>query len=128
MRPCTVMISTKADGQNTEIVREGEMELFPRTAQLTYREENALVRVFLQGEKAEVHREGDYTLSLFLERGKTTKGKIGIGGNDGEISTKTHAIEYKIAEDFAVVRLRYDLLIGQELQEMELRLLAKANE
>jgi len=125
MRSCTVMISTKADGQNSEIVREGEMELFPRAAKIVYHEENALVKVSLQGENAEVIRDGDYSLALFLESGKTTAGKIGIGGNSGEISTVTHAIEYKIAEDFAVVRLRYDLLIGAERQKMELRLLAK---
>ncbi|MBQ8343101.1 MAG: DUF1934 family protein [Clostridia bacterium] len=125
MQACQVMISTKADGTGNEIIREGEMDIFPRSANLVYREENALVKLSLHDAKAEIVREGDYTLSLFLESGKTTKGTIGINGNNGEILTKTHAVEYKIAENYVVTRLAYDLLIGTEKQEMELRLLAK---
>ena len=125
MQTCQVMLSTKADGVGNEIIRDGEIEIFPRAANLVYSEENAIIKLSLYGEQADVLREGDYTLSLFLKSGKTTKGKIGIGGNDGEILTKTHAVEYKIAEDYVVAHLVYDLLIGGEKQEMELRLLAK---
>ena len=119
------MISTKTDGTGNEIVRDGQMELFPRTANLVYREENATVKVSLSGEKATIVREGDYKLSLFLENGKTTKGEIGIGENVGEIWTQTHRIESKITENYVVACLQYDLLITGERQQMELRLLAK---
>ena len=125
MRACNVMLSTKTDGVGNETIRDGEIEIFPRAANLIYRDDNAIVKLSLHGERVEVCREGDYTLSLFLQNGKTTEGEIGIGGNSGKILTKTHAIDYKITEDYVVARLRYDLLIGTERQEMELSLLAK---
>ena len=125
MRACSVMLSTKVDGVNNETIRDGEIEIFPRAAQIVYREENAQVKLCLKGEQVDVLRQGDYTLSLFLRSGETTTGEIGIGGNSGEILTKTHAIEYKISEDCVVARLAYDLIIGKESQQMELRLLAK---
>ena len=125
MQACTVMISTKTDGTGNEIVREGQIELLPRKANLVYREDNAVVRVSLCGNKATVVREGDYRLSLFLEDGKTTKGEIGIGDNVGEILTQTHKIESKITETYVAACLQYDLLISAERQQMELRLLAK---
>ena len=124
MQDCKVMISTKTDGAGNEICRDGEMEIFPRAANLIYREENALVRVSLHDGKAQVVREGDYTLSLFLENGRTTQGTIGISGNVGEISMQTFAVEYKIAEDFVAAHLCSDLILGAERQKMELRLLA----
>ena len=125
MQACTVMISTKADGTASEIVREGRVELLPRSAKIVYFEENATVSVSLCGEKATIVREGDYQLSLFLENGKKTKGEIGIAGNSGEIWTQTHSIESKITEDYVVACLQYDLLVSGESQKMELRLLVK---
>ena len=125
MQACQVMLSTKADGAGNEILREGKIEIFPRATNLVYHEDNAVVKISLHGERAEVVREGDYTLSLVLKSGETTKGKIGINGNEGEILTKTYAVEYKIAENYVVAHLKYDLLISGEKQEMELRLLAK---
>ena len=125
MRACSVLLSTKVDGENNETIRDGEIEIFPRSAQIIYREENAQVKLSLQGEQVNVLRQGDYTLALFLKNGETTTGEIGIGGNSGEILTKTHAIEYKISEDCVVARLAYELIIGNESQQMELRLLAK---
>ena len=127
MRACKVMLSTKTDGVDNEIVRDGEFEIFPRAANIIYREDHALVKMSLFGEKSEIVREGDYTLSLSLESGKTTKGSIGIGGSAGDILTETQSIEYKIAEDFVVALLVYDLIIGEERQSTEVRLLAKAN-
>lgn len=125
MHSCQVMISTKADGKGNEIIREGEIELFLRSANLVYREENALVKVSIHDDIAEIVREGDYTMELLLQSGKETKGKIGINGNQGGVLTKTHAVEYKITEDYVVAHLFYDLLFGTGTQKMELRLLAK---
>lgn len=125
MHGCQVMISTKADGKGNEIICEGEIELFLRAANLVYHEENALVRLSIHDDMAEIVREGDYTMQLVLQSGKTTKGKIGINGNHGDVLTKTHSVEYKITEDYVVAHLFYDLLIGTEKQKMELRLLAK---
>lgn len=125
MRVCSVMLSTKVDGVNNETIRDGEIEIFPRAAKIVYREENAQVKLSLQGEQVEILRQGDYTLALCLKNGETTTGEIGIGGNVGEILTKTHAIEYKISEDCVVARLAYELIFGDEKQQMELRLLAK---
>lgn len=124
MRACYVMISTSTDGDGTEIVREGKLDLFPGTANIHYKEENAQVSLSIHDHKAEVIRRGDYTLRLSLEQGKITSGSIGIGENEGNIRVYTYEITYRIAETFVAVSLRYDLLIGEEKQEMILRLLA----
>lgn len=124
MQACYVTISTTADGNKTEIVREGEMDLFSCAANIAYVEENARVSVSVYNNTAKVVRQGDYTLRLNLEEGKITVGSIGVEGAEGEILIKTHEIAYRIAETFVVILLRYDLLIGDEKQEMSLRLLA----
>ena len=124
MQECYVMISTTADGVENEITREGKMELFPRAATIVYREENALVKFSVHGDKATITREGDYTMHLDLEKGKTTLGSLGIGGSVGEVGTHAYEIAYRITEDFFVASLHYDLLIGEERQTMKLRLLS----
>ena len=122
---CLIMISTKVDGKKSEYTVEGEVEILLRSAYLSYCENQSVVKVFLCGEKAEINREGDYALSLCLETGKTTQGRIGIAGNSGENSTYTHKIESRIAENFIAARFRYDLIIAAEKQEMELNLFVK---
>lgn len=104
------------------------MELALSGAELFYREENALVAVKLHDSMAEIIREGDYTLRLFLEEGKQTLGTIGIGGAEGEIQTFARRIAYSVSKDSLLLSLHYDLMISGETQEMKLRLLSRFEE
>ena len=128
MQACKLSITTTADGVENSITREGEMELSLSQVSLRYREENALVCIRLQGESAEIERQGDYTLALCLIRGERSTGKIGLGGSCGEIETCAHKVSYSISKDSLLLSLHYDLLISGEKQEMKLRLIARFKE
>ena len=125
MKVCKVTISTKTDGQENTIVRDGEMDLSFSHVSIGYREENAIVSLRLQGENAEIERKGDYALQLILKRGTVQDGKIGLGGSSGEVQTFTHRIQYSVTKNSVLVALRYDLLFGEEKQEMSLRLVSR---
>ena len=125
MKACKLTITTTADGVENSVTREGEMELSLTGVQLRYREENAFVVMILKGESAEIQREGDYSLRLFLKRGEVSQGTIGIGGSNGEIQTFTHRVSYSVSKDSLLLSLYYDLLISGEKQEMKLRLLSR---
>ena len=122
------MITTSVDGVENSITRRGEMALMPKEIRLRYEEENALVSISVQGESAQIQRRGDYDLFLDLCVEKMTQGKIGIGGNLGEVEVFTHKIGYSISKDSLLLSLRYDLLISGEKQEMRLRLLSRFEE
>ncbi len=128
MKTCRLTITTIADGEENSIVREGKMCLALSEAELFYREEGALVSVKLHDSMAEIIREGDYTLRLFLEEGKQTRGAIGIGGAEGEIQTFARRIAYSVSKDSLLLSLHYDLMISGETQEMKLRLLSRFEE
>ena len=125
MKACKLTITTTADGVENSVTREGEMELLLTGVQLRYREENAFVVMILKGESAEIQREGDYSLRLFLKRGEVSQGTIGIGGSNGEIQMFTHRVSYSVSKDSLLLSLHYDLLISGEKQEMKLRLLSR---
>ena len=125
MQACRMTITTSADGVENTIVREGKMELSLSEVILCYREENAFIRMRLQGENAEIERQGDYSLYLTLKRGEICKGEIGIGGNGGEIETYAHKINYSISKDSVLLSLHYDLIISGEKQKMKLRLISR---
>ena len=125
MKSCNLTITTTMDGVENSIKREGEMEISLSNVRLRYREENALVFIKLQGENAEIERQGDYTLRLNLNRGKFSKGEIGIGGSGGEIETFTHRVSYSVSKDSLLLSLHYDPIISGEKQEMKLRLLSR---
>lgn len=125
MKACRLAITTTAEGVENSIDREGEMELSLSKVLLRYREENAFVFIKLEGETAEIERQGDYTLRLCLKRGKLAKGKIGLGGDDGEIETFAHRVLYFVSKDSILLSLHYDLIISGEKQEMKLRLTSR---
>ena len=125
MQACKLTITTTADGVENTVSRDGEAELSLTSVQLRYREESAFVVMKLEGESAEIQREGDYSLRLFLKRGELTQGTIGIGGSNGEIQTFTHRVSYSISKDSLLLSLHYDFIISGERQVMKLRLLAR---
>ena len=125
MQHCKLTIITSVDGQETEFSCEGRMLLSAYTAKLVYAEENAKISLIFEKETVQVSRQGDYTLRLNLQQGERTNGVIGIGGNEGDIETYTHAISYSIGKDSLLASLRYDLLLGGEIQKMKLRIIAR---
>lgn len=127
MKKCRLTITTVADGQQSSIVRDGEIDVSVQKVQLFYREENATVHIQLQGETALVQRQGDYSLHLHLVPRQKTLGELGIGGTSGEIEIFTHAVQYSVSENSLLLSLKYDLLISGETQKMQLRLLGKFN-
>ena len=125
MQPCHVSITTCVDETENTITRKGMMQLSVLSAQLYYREENAEVTILLKKDGAFIERRGDYNLKLTLKKGKVCDGAIGIGGNEGAVQTFTHKIAYSTGKDSLLLSLHYDLIIGNEIQKMKLRLLAK---
>lgn len=126
MQSCRITIATTADGKETQFVRAGSMRLSPLPCELTYREENAEVRITLEKGCATVERTGDYTLSLFLKEGERREGALGIAGAAGSVQTVTHKLAYSVQKDSLLLSMRYDLVFGGEKQEIKLRLYAKA--
>lgn len=128
LQNCTVEISTTVDGVETQIKRKGKLGLFPRSVELSYTDENANVQLRLQGETATIERTGDYTLRLCLENGQTRSGWLGIGGAEGELQVFTRKIAYLIGKNSLLASLQYTLRIGDEPQEMKLRISARVDE
>ena len=128
MKRCRLTITTIADGVETAITREGKMKLALSEAELLYREECAQVLIRLRNSTAEIVREGDYNLHLYLQEGMQTSGSIGIGGSDGEIQTFARRVAYSISQDALLLSLQYDLIISGERQKMKLRLLSRFEE
>lgn len=125
MEECRLSITTQANGEENGIIRKGKILLSPLSAQINYCEENAEVCLKLQNNRAIIERVGDYTLSLLLEEGKQTEGKIGIAGSMGNVGVYTHRVSYSSSKDSVLLSLHYDLLFGEEKQVMKLRLLAR---
>ena len=125
MQECRLTITTKTDEQENTVIHDGEMELSPSLITLRYQEENAMVFLQLQGEKATIERRGDYSLRLTLIRGEMQPGEIGIGSSSGEILTYTHKVAYSITKDSLLLSLHYDLIMSGEPQKMKLRLISR---
>ena len=125
MLDCKLTITTAVDGQETTLVRAGEIEILDETVSLTYREESAQVRVSLQKREAIIERRGDYVLLLPLQEGKTLEGKIGLGESAGSVAVKTYHVKYSVERNIFKLALRYDLLFGEEIQKMQLRIRAQ---
>lgn len=125
MQKCKFTIWTTVDGQTSVLEREGEMSLAREEVRLCYREENAFVTLSVQGEYAQISREGDYSMRLELKRGETLDGTLGIGGGQGKIQAYAHKINYSITKDSLLLLLEYDLLFGEEKQKMKLRMLSR---
>lgn len=125
MKKCRLTIATSGDGTETSTARKGEMELLPLGATLCYEEENAVVTLKAEKGRVEILRNGDYSMRLAFEEGKTLVGSLGIGGNEGELQTKTHRLAFSVNKDSFLLSLHYALVFGEEKQEMKIRLSAR---
>lgn len=125
LQACSITITTTTDGQETKIVRDGQMALSALSARIVYQEDNAQIDMFFQGDEVTVERKGDYTLRLRLKNGEKTIGNIGLGGASGEVETYARKVSYSISENSLLALLHYDLIISGEKQKMQLRIHAK---
>ena len=122
---CQVTVETTADGKKTKIAREGELQITPTGATLSYAEENANVTLTLQNGTAQIVRQGDYTLCMRLEKVKTTSASLSLGGSVGEMQTKTERIGYAIQDKELSLQLKYTLFATGEPQRMQVKIHAK---
>ena len=127
MQPCRITIATDADGQKTEITREGCCLLLDNGAKLNYAEDGANVALDLENGEVFIQRIGDYTLRLHLKKDEITSSVLGIFGAEGAVQVKTENIAYSIRKSSLLLSLQYALLIGAETQKMKLRIFAKIN-
>ena len=125
VKNCTLQITSTVDGQENVFSTKGKIDLSVENPKICYWEENSVVRLTFQGETARVEREGDYSLKINLERDVMQKGSLGIGGQEGEICAYAHKVTYTISENSLLALLHYDLWIGGEPQQMQLRVLAR---
>lgn len=125
MKRCRLTITTTVDGRATEFSCEGQLSLSVRSAALQYQQDGANVSLVLNGERAKIERNGDYSLRLFLESGEKTGGALILGGNEGGIQVFTHHVSYSITKNSLLLSLHYDLLFETDKQEMKLRILAR---
>ena len=126
IKKCDLTLKSIVDGAENLFCVEGRLEDHAGKLKVCYREDPAIVHiVFVTQGEANIDREGDYTLRLPLKQGKLTQGELGINGNTGDLGVRTHSIEYTFTEDGLSAQLRYDLLLGDDVQEMDLQIQAK---
>jgi uncharacterized beta-barrel protein YwiB (DUF1934 family) len=125
MQACKFIITTTVDEKENTVVHNGNLSVEDTMTKLTYAEERAHVCITLQKGIALIERQGDYTLRLRLEEGKTHVGVLGIGGAEGNVSIKTHRVKYSLENGVFKLSLGYDLIFsGKEIQKTKLNLKA----
>lgn len=127
MRTCFLTITTRVDGVETAVSKQGELALDVNSAKLRYQDDGAAVTLFVHGQSVTIDRRGDYSFFLPLEYGKLTTGTLGIGGSEGELRLRTRKVQYVIRETSFLLRLEYDMLMDGGVQKMNLRLSARWN-
>lgn len=125
MQDCKITLTTSVDGKETQIVRAGSVWLSLSKAVVCYREENAELTLIFEKDGVKLERRGDYALSLLLKQGGISEGILGLGNSVGNIRVHAHKINYSIGKDCLLASLHYDLIFGEERQEMKIRLYVK---
>ncbi len=125
MQACYLTITTTADGEESTVVKEGELSFGVRSTELRYKDGGSVVTLFAQGQSVTIDRQGDYSFFLPLECGESTVGTLGIGGAEGELSLYTHKAQYVVGEASFLLLLEYDMIMGGGTQKMKLRLHAR---
>ena len=125
MKKCSLTIVTAVDGQETNFSCEAEMELTPLSACLHYFQDGAETTVQFEKRTVTIQREGDYSMRLNLEEGKTLQGMLKFGESEGKLPVQTQKIAYAITDKSLLASLHYRLLFEGDAQEMKLRLNAR---
>ena len=128
MKNCKLIITTTIDNQSTEIVRKTQASLSPFLTKIVYSEENAQVNITLENGVLHIERTGDYTQSLHFKDGEILEGRLGICGADGVIHTHTRKLSFSVTDTSLLLSLHYVLLVGDEPQDVKIRMFLKATE
>ena len=126
IKKCDVTLKSVVDGAVNSFFAEGKLKNHDEKIELCYFEDSTEISFTFHGGKVWLNREGDYSLRLMLVQGERTRGEIGINGNVGDLEIYTHVVEYKISKNKLTARLRYDILLGEDVQKMELHVQANA--
>ena len=121
MQVCKITLTTTVDGTETQIVKTGYASLSPLRSVVAYQEENAAITLIFEKGSVKIERRGDYELFLLLEQDKLSTGEIGLGGALGKLQAHAHKLSYSVGKASLLALLHYDLLFGDERQEMKLR-------
>ncbi len=124
MAICKLTIDTRVDGEGSKIVRMGKIETQDGELCVRYREENAEVHLRIRGNRAEIRREGDYSLFLLLIEGESTEGALGISGSQGGLPVTTRRVECARKEGETRIFLDYELWFCEGSQKMQLEITA----
>ena len=125
MQACKITLMTSVDGKETQIVRTGSILLSLSKTVVCYEEENAEFTLIFEKDGVRLERRGDYALSLHLKQGEISQGSLGFGESFGNMRVHAHKITYSTSKDSLLAALHYDLIFGEERQEMKLRLYVK---
>ena len=125
MQKCLVKITTEIDGNVSEVSHTGGCIFRATSAEIVYKQDSSSNTIELKDKSLRITRTGDYTLDLHFKEGEMLKGILGIGGSNGEISTKTHRLTYTLSENSLLLSLQYALVVGNEPQETKVRLFVK---
>lgn len=125
VKRCDLSLKSVVDGKKNLFFSVGQFEEKEDKIFLSYREDAASICITFCDENACIDREGDYSLHLPLKNGKTSQGELGINGNIGTLDIYTHKLCYFFEGNKFKVCLRYDILLGDTPQKMELDIQAK---
>ena len=126
MQACKFTITTAVDEKENTVVYDGKIDVRETMVILTYEEGGSQICMTLQKGVALIDRQGDYSLRLHLEEGKTMESGLGIGGSEGTILTKTHRVKYSLMNNIFKLSLCYDLIFTEdEVQWMKINLRAQ---
>lgn len=125
MKACQLTITTVTDGKETHFTTAAQAEITAINAKIEYMENDTQVLIEVEENTVKIFREGDYTLHLTVQEGVLTQGTLGIGGSNGALSVLGKKVNYSLQKDSLLLSMQYDLLFGDERQEMKIRLFAK---
>ena len=125
MQACKITLTTSVDGKETQIVRKGNAFLSLSRSLVRYVEDSAEFSLIFEKDSVKIERRGDYVLSLLLKEGEISEGTLGFDGAVGGMYVHAHKVTYSVGKDSLLASLHYDLIFGEERQEMKLRLYVK---
>ena len=127
MQSCFLKIVTHVNGEKNTVYKRGSIQRKGSAVRFFYEKNGANVSLEISGKSVNVVRDGDYSLRLRLKEGELTVSELGIGGNVGQIKTKTHKITCDIRVEKCTIALCYSLIFEKEIQEMQLEIVAQVN-
>lgn len=124
MKSCTISIITTIDGCESSVQKTGKARFAAVDSVVRYTDDEGEVALRLKDGVLTVSRRGGYTLFLELCEGEERRGRLGIGGEEGDISVFTKKLSYSVSDESCMLFARYVLHVGGEPQETTIRVRA----